>query len=96
MDEVAIDLWEAYSKTVRHDLLVRATGGSIKLDRRLFSTYGRLPTQALKVAIILAALDWQSSGDIRIDLAHMRHALRIVERWRISAHRTLRLAEAGN
>lgn len=86
----AYDLWEDYSKVMRYDLLVAAVQGDIELDERLFGTYGRLPVQALKVAAILTALDWSGAGEIRITLPHMRRALRIVERWRASVHRTLK------
>lgn len=50
--------------------------------------------QALKVAIILAALDWISLGERRqgrpvVRAAHWYRAQQIVETWRASAHRLL-------
>lgn len=76
--------WNAYNKVLRFDLL----GDDI--DERLLGTYGRLPTQVLKVATILAALDWGSSTPApRIDLPHLHRAIAIAETWRVGAHRTL-------
>lgn len=90
MEENARELWEIYNKAVRHDLLIAAIRQELRLDRRLFHTYGRLPVQGLKVATLLAALDRPDSGEVTIRLAHIQQALRIMERWRASAHRTLR------
>lgn len=80
-----IDLWERYSKAVSYDLLTD------DLDHRLRGTYGRLPTQALKVGLILAALDgWaEDRKGPTIELAHLTRALLICEEWRASAHRAL-------
>jgi predicted helicase len=40
------------------------TAPSSSLDDRLRAIYGRLHVQAIKVAILLAALDWADSGDL--------------------------------
>lgn len=83
----AADLWHAYNKALSYDLLRDG------LEQRLWGTYGRLPTQALKVATILAAVDWPDGleGPI-IDDHYMRLALAITERWREGAHRVLATA----
>lgn len=81
----AFDKWQAYIRAVRHDMLI--DGG---VDHRLHATYGRLTTQVLKIATILAAMDWP--GDRRspvIELRHLHRALTIGETWRQSAHRAL-------
>ncbi|MBV9581451.1 MAG: DUF3987 domain-containing protein, partial [Chloroflexi bacterium] len=84
LDQAAYDLWAPYSKALTYDLL----GGG--LDERLYAAYGRLPTQALKVAIILAALDWgDREATPHIKPAHMARAVMITESWRASFHRLL-------
>lgn len=60
-------------------------------DKRFYGLYGRLPTQTLKVAQNLAAIDW-ARGDEQIPVLTMGHysrACQITERWRQSAHRAL-------
>jgi hypothetical protein len=77
--------WDAYSKALSYDLIVGQP-----LDERLHGTYGRLPMQAMKIAIILAALDWPEDVPApRIELPQMHRAIQITETWRSSAHRTL-------
>jgi len=63
------------------------------LDTRLRGTYGRNGKQMLKVAQLLAAMDWASEGTptaapVVTDL-HMARAQGIAESWRASAHRLL-------
>jgi len=77
------DAWQAYSKATRYDLI------NDDLDQRLHGCYGRLPVQAWKVAMVLAALDWQESPAPVIELPHLARAIGIVETWRASAHRAL-------
>jgi Protein of unknown function (DUF3987) len=80
--------WGRYNKALRHDLL------TADLDERLYGTYGRLPVQALKVATLLAALDWPDGPPApRIEPAHLARAVGIAERWRASAHRALALTQ---
>lgn len=85
----AFDLWNRYNRALRYDLLDDA------LDQRLWAAYGRLPVTALKVATLLAALDWPENESIpTLDLRHIMRALLITEKWRVSAHRVLDLASS--
>jgi len=89
---VASELWEpmhAYERALRE-----MTAPNSPLDDRLRTVYGRLHVQALKVSIILAALDWIALGERRkskpvVRAAHWYRAQQIVETWRTSAHRLL-------
>jgi hypothetical protein len=85
-DEVRAAWWRYYL-AVTYDLLT----GDQPPDGRLWGCYGRLPSQALKVALILAGLDWASGGSVepRVTLAHYIRAQAIAEAWRASAHRLL-------
>lgn len=75
--------WEQYNKAMSYDLLTD------DLDTRLWGCYGRMPVQVLKIATLLATMDW-SHGDVpAIDMAHLTRAIEIAERWRASAHRAL-------
>lgn len=83
------DAWEVYNKALSYDLLL---GDDV--DGRLWGTYGRLPTQALKVAVILAALDWPNGQRVPIvTMPHLTRALYVAEGWRRSAHRVLAVME---
>ncbi len=87
MDEGSFELWRDYNRLMSCDLL-KEDG----LDRRLYGTYGRLPTQAMKVATVLSALDWPLVRAVPIiEERHMQRALTIAEEWRASAHRALSL-----
>ncbi len=83
-------VWEpchAYEQALR-----RMTAPTSALDDRLRAVYGRLHVQALKVAIILAALDWADHPQTErpvVELAHWYQAQHIAEAWRASAHRLL-------
>jgi len=82
--------WKKYNKVLSYDLL---TDG---LDNRLFAAYGRLPTQCLKVGMILSAFDWDGKAAPQIELPHFARAQEITETWRASVHRTLEAAvESG-
>jgi hypothetical protein len=63
------------------------------LDDRLRAVYGRLHVQAIKVATLLAAMDWaDEAGGLphpKVTAAHWYRAQQIVEDWRASAHRLL-------
>ncbi|NLF01840.1 MAG: DUF3987 domain-containing protein [Anaerolineales bacterium] len=88
----ATEVWEplrAYEQVLR-----AMTAPNSPLDDRLRTVYGRLHVHALKVAIILAALDWIALGDRRqgrpvVRAAHWYRAQQIVENWRASAHQLL-------
>jgi len=74
----------SYHKTVGHDMLR-------DLDERLYGPYGRLPAHMLKVAMLLAALDWPEDRPAPcIELTHLARAIDIVEGWRASLHRAVR------
>lgn len=81
-----MEVWNRYAKLMRYDLLTPA------LDGRLWAAYGRLPIHALKIAMLLAALDWRDAPTPRIELPHITRAIITVEEWRASLHRVLDLA----
>ena len=57
----------------------------------LQGNYGRMPAQALKVALSLALIDWagQAEGNpLVIRIGHWARAVEIAEEWRASLHRT--------
>lgn len=80
------DAWLGYDKAMREDLQTEELG-------RLDAYYGRLPTKALKVATLLAALDWagetQREKEPTIEFRHWCRAQQIAETWRASGHRLL-------
>jgi hypothetical protein len=62
------------------------------LDERLRGNYGRFPVLTLKLALILAVMDWAEDGARgapRISLAHWARAQILAEQYRASAHRLL-------
>ena len=88
---LAADVWKpcyAYEQALR-----AMTAPTSSLDDRLRAIYGRLHVQALKVAILLATLDWSDDDDglprPKVVAAHWYRAQQIVEDWRASAHRLL-------
>jgi hypothetical protein len=88
---LAADFWTACH--IYEQALRAMTAPNAALDDRLRAIYGRLHVQAIKVAILLAALDW-AEGDSaeprpRVRAAHWYRAQQIVEDWRASAHRLL-------
>lgn len=86
IDADAHELWTAYNRALSFTLLQPPS----EVDERLHGSYGRLPTSALKVAVLFATLAWQpSAGPPRITEAILRAALGVTERWRASAHRAL-------
>lgn len=85
------DIWphvHAYEQALR-----AMTAPSSSLDDRLRAIYGRLHVQAIKVAILLAALDWADGDDAsprpKVTAAHWYRAQKMTEEWRASAHRLL-------
>jgi hypothetical protein len=81
MGDGVFDVWSKYNQALSYDLLNET------LPQQLWGSYGRLPTHALKFAMILAALDWQNDPVPKITLPHMTQALTIAEGWRSSVHR---------
>jgi hypothetical protein len=62
------------------------------LDERLRGNYGRFPVLTIKLALILALMDWVEDGakeSPRISLAHWARAQMLTEEYRASAHRLL-------
>ncbi len=86
LDGGVFDLWDKYNKCVRYDMIIDKDAD---LDERLYGTYGRSQIQALKLATLLAALDWHNEPSPIIKLSHITKAIMISEIWRKSAHRAL-------
>ena len=84
IEQTAFGAYQRYDKAMIEVLM-----GKDKPDERLFGTYGRQSTKALKVAITLAALDWSGVGAVTITAGHWFRAQSIVEAWRASTHRLL-------
>jgi len=76
-------VWARYNRALSYDLLTD------DLDANLHGTYGRLPALALKVAMILAALDGWEGNVPTVEMPHLARAIEVCEAWRASAHRVL-------
>jgi hypothetical protein len=79
------DLWEAYAKALEFDILAQP-GFNVRLN----PSYGRLATVALKIAMLLAVMDWGDGGQTNapvINMAHWARAQLIAEEWRACLHR---------
>jgi hypothetical protein len=85
-----MDVWNVYNKVMSYDLLTP------DLDSKLYAAYGRFPTHVLKVATILAALDWEHGGAPIIELPHLSRAIQIIESWRESVHRAIVSIDKNN
>ncbi len=87
VDDETMAYWTNYNKWCSYDSLTD------ELDQRLYGTYGRLPTQAIKVSTLLAAMDWPDSEERPyIESGHLARAMAIIEQWRLGAHRALVVA----
>ncbi|MCB9452457.1 MAG: DUF3987 domain-containing protein [Anaerolineaceae bacterium] len=87
LDAEVMARFNAYSEAM-HELTDPRRG----LDERLRGNYGRFPVLALKIALILAVMDWVEDGAKgmpRISLAHWGRAQLLAESYRASAHRLL-------
>ncbi|MBE2272543.1 MAG: DUF3987 domain-containing protein [Anaerolinea sp.] len=87
MEPAVFDLFNAYYAAL-HDM----TDPRRNLDDRLRGNYGRFPTMALKLALILATMDWTDEGmpnTPRITTAHWARGQMLAEEYRASVHRLL-------
>lgn len=89
LSEGVWEAWDAYTRATRYDMLLAG-----EVEPALHSAYGRLSGHAIKVAMLLAAMDSEQLP-VRVTLPHMAHAIEIVEGWRASLHR-LRGAAVAN
>lgn len=64
------------------------------VDGRLYGVYGRLPEHALKISMLLAALEWNGNGAPVIEKRHWAWAQGFAEQCRASAHRLPGLLDA--
>lgn len=81
MSPEAIRQMNAYRKALGFDMIV-----SNAVDENKAASYTRLGTMIFKVAMLLAAVDSDSSS-IRIEACHAYAAQMVCERWRESLHR---------
>lgn len=93
LDRGVIDAWQLYYHACKE--VIRA--GSV--DETLSGSYVRFSTQAIKVAMLLAAMDAEQLP-VRISLRHYARAQQIVEQWRVTMHylleRGLKTTESRN
>lgn len=75
--------WKSYTYAVRFSMLSDG-----KIDATLTASYGRLGTQLIKVAMLLATMDCQTLPVV-VELRHLARAQQIVERWRAALHSML-------
>lgn len=74
------DFWRTYSETM-HEFLCHGD-----LDEALNANYGRFGAQAMKLAMLLAAMD-TTELPVKVELRHYARAQTIAETWRESLHR---------
>lgn len=79
----ALSQIQKYRKAVGFSML-KSVGGDV--DEEKASSYARLGTMMIKVAMLLAAIETETST-IRIEARHAYAAQQICERWRESLHR---------
>jgi len=87
MDRAVFDLFNAY-----YTALHQMTDPRRSLDDRLRGNYGRFSTMALKLALILAIMDWTDEGmqnAPRVTTAHWARGQMLAEDYRASVHRLL-------
>jgi len=87
LEPTVMNHFNAYSEAM-HELTDPRRG----LDERLRGNYGRLPVLAIKLALILTAMDWVEDGakdQPRISEGHWARAQMLSEEYRASAHRLL-------
>jgi len=91
----ALAAYEAYTRVITYDIL----SSTEMPDPRLHPNYSRLHVQAVKVALVLAAMDWADAGgkgSLQISLGHWARAQQIAETWRASYHRLLDTLNRGD
>lgn len=81
IDPIAFHAWQVYSRATSFDLLV-----ANNVEDLLAGSYGHAATQALKIAMILAAMD-TTHLPVRIQPCHFARAQQVVENWRAQLHR---------
>jgi hypothetical protein len=72
--------WRAYARAMIRNILTSPEAP----DKQLWGVCGRLPSQAFKVAVILAALDWVEGDGVPVpivSLAHWARGQTIGESW---------------
>lgn len=80
MEEGVWDAWRSYTQALRYDLLMGK-----QVDGSLHASYGRMGTLAIKVAMLLAAVD-STRLPVVISRRHFARAVAICERWRQNLH----------
>ena len=86
------DVWQAwmkYNDAMSYDLQRE----DVMPDNRLRYMYGRMPVKLIKVATLLATLDWDGDGAPRIRMSHYAKAHQICEVWRLNAHQFIKLMD---
>lgn len=83
----ALHAFNDFDKRMRYDLLLDNP------SEELGASLGRSPTQALKIATCLAAMDWTEDQDAPvIEIHHWQRAQAIAEKWLAGAKRIIELA----
>lgn len=85
--------YQRYMKAVYYDMIVD------ELDERLHGNYRRLHMQSMKIALALATMDWQESGQngqVVIKLGHFALGQLLVEKARASLHRLMPVLDQSN
>lgn len=91
LDADVMALWKQFDKAMRYDLQEG------DFDERFASAYGRMPTLAIKVATILAAMDWgENMPQPIVKYRHMVRAIEMCEQWRRSLHRAMGASTASS
>lgn len=74
------EAWEQYCKALRYTLLLKGD-----VPPALYASYGRLGIQALKVAMLLAAMDGEGLP-VTVERRHFARAQHLTEQWRGMLH----------
>lgn len=90
LGEGVFDAWTRYCEATMHTMIAPPS----TVDGRLYGVYGRLPEHALKISMLLAALEWNGNGAPVIEKRHWAWAQGFAEQCRASAHRLPGLLDA--